>query len=195
MSNIIITPIGRVSYPNLLRPKQNSFNGDVLYSVDLLFPKNKNQAECVLNPLRNLIEKAVKEKWPKTPGFIQLPIKDGDGLKPKAGTPYDEAYHGCWFITLKNKIKPQVVDQNVKAIQNEEDLYGGCYGRATLSIYAYDNKGNKGVSLSLNNFQKTGDGERFSGQRTLAEEDFSAISSEADNPANYTNAQNKSIWG
>lgn len=186
MSKSFITPLGRVSYPNLFKAKVDSFDSSKsYYSVDLIFPKSKDLKTCPLNSLRNEIEKAIKEKWPKRPPILTLPIKDGDGLKPQAGTPYDEAYHGCWFITLKNKRRPQVVDSQLRQITDETLIYGGCYGHASYQLYAYDNKGKKGISVSLNNFQKVRDGEPFGGGGTQAENEFEVQAEEADNPANY----------
>jgi len=186
MSNIFITPLGRVSYPNLFKPKADTFDSSkpAKYSVDLLFPKT-DLKNCPLNALRNEIEKTIKARWPKRPAFLNMPIKDGDGTKPKAGTPYDEAYHGCWFITLKNTRRPQVVDSQKRLIENEGDVYGGCYGKASFQLYAYDNTGTKGVMLSLNNFQKVKDGEAFGAGGTDPENDFQIEAEEADDPANY----------
>lgn len=184
MSKIYVTQMGRVSYPYLFKAKKNELSSKDEYSVDLLFPKATAGA---MNIIHNAIEEAIKEKWgSKRPNILNLPIKDGDGTKPKAGTPYDEAYHGCHFITLKNSRKPQVVDANKQEILDEGEVYGGCWGRASFTAYAYDNKGNKGVSLSLVNFQKMKDGEAFSGTRSSAESDFDVVSDESDNPANYS---------
>jgi hypothetical protein len=187
MSKINITPMGRISYPYLFKAKRNGLNNKDEYTVDILFAKNEDPKKDPINAIRNTVEEAIKEKWPnKRPNGLLLPIKDGDGTKPKAGTPYDEAYHGCWFITLKNTRKPQVVDANKQEILDEGEVYGGCYGRASYTAYAYDNKGNKGVSLSLVHFQKIKDGESFSGTHTTAENDFDVVSDESDNPSNYS---------
>jgi len=187
MSKINITPMGRISYPHLFKAKRNELSNKDEYTVDILFAKNEDPKKDPINAIRNTVEEAIKEKWPnKRPNGLVLPIKDGDGTKPKAGTPYDEAYHGCWFITLKNTRKPQVVDANKQEILDEGEVYGGCYGRASYTAYAYDNKGNKGASLSLVHFQKIKDGESFSGTHTTAENDFDVVSDESDNPSNYS---------
>lgn len=187
MSKIYKTAIGKVSYPKtLFNPKRNEYSGKEEYSVDLIFPKSKDPAKDPLNVVRNAIEEAIKAQWPtKRPPMLHIPIKDGDGLKPKAGTPYDEVYHGSYFITLKNTRRPQLVDAKLQRIEDEADIYGGCYGRASFTVYTYEKKGNKGVSLSLVNFQKTSDGEAISGTRSFAEDDFEVLSDESDNPANY----------
>ena len=45
---------------------------------------------------------------------------------------------------------------------------------APHTAYGYDKAGNKGVAFGLQNLQKLGDGERFSG-RTAAEDDFDSV--------------------
>lgn len=187
MSNKFVTPIGRVSYPYLFKSKFNNLSKKNEYSVDLLFEKSQN-----IDVIKNAIKNAIKERWgANPPKNLKLPLKDGDSTKPNSGTPYGEEYHGCYFVTLKNsKIKPQIVDKNKVEIIEDGEVYGGCYGRASVVAYAYPKVGekaiNSGVSLSLINFQKTGEGEAFGGARSDAFEDFDEISTEADDPNNYT---------
>jgi hypothetical protein len=79
---------------------------------------------------------------------------------------------------VSTKQKPGVVDEKVQPIVEEGEIYGGCYVRASLSVYAYDQSGNKGVSFGLRNIQKVGDGEAFGG-RTRAEDDFTPVDASA----------------
>ena len=51
-------------------------------------------------------------------------------------------------------------------------FYSGCYGRASIRFYAYNQNGNKGVGCGLGNVQKLEDGQPLDG-RTTALEDFS----------------------
>lgn len=190
------TPVGRISYPNLLKPKLNDMNPaapKMEYSVDLLFDKKTD-----LSVIKAAIDKAIADKWgSKPPKGIASPIKDGDGTKPRSGEPYAPEYHGQYFITLKNTRKPGVVDAQAQPIIGEEEIYGGCFGRASFNTFAYEKGGNKGVSLSLINFQKVKDGEAFGASRIDAETDFDPIDSEeADNPKNYEQPKSKaSILG
>ena len=59
-------------------------------------------------------------------------------------------------------------------ITDHAEVYSGCKVRATLSVFAYEKAGNRGVSFGLNNVQKLDDGERLDG-RLKAEDDFGAI--------------------
>jgi len=180
MTNKVITPVGRASFPNLMKPKLNEMSGKSEYSVDILFDKKTD-----LTKLKELLEKTIKEKWgTKIPKILNNPIKDGDGTK-KNGEPYGPEYHGCFFITVKNTRKPGVVDSQNQDILTEEEIYGGCFIRASVNAFAYDRSGNRGVSLSLNNVQKVKDGEAFGAARVLAADEFDVIDDEADNPDNY----------
>ncbi len=76
---------------------------------------------------------------------------------------------GCMFASASSKQPPGVVDRNREAIL-EADLYAGCWARASVTAFAYDNKG-KGVAFGLHNIQKLGEGVSFSG-RIAADEDF-----------------------
>ena len=63
-------------------------------------------------------------------------------------------------------------------ITDPDEVYCGCKVRATLSVFAYDKAGNRGISFGLNNVQKLGDGERLDG-RLRAEDDFEALENNA----------------
>lgn len=190
-----LTPIGRISFPKLLgEPKLNSMSGKKEFSVDLLFEKNED-----ISILKAELDKAIAGKWgAKPPKGLRSPIKDGDGVKFQSGEPFGPEYHGHYFITLKNTRRPSVVDNLKQPIIAEEELYGGCYGRASFNAFAYEKAGNKGVSFSLVNFQKVKDGEPFgSATRANAETEFDVIDEEVDNEANYAPApvKKKSILG
>ena len=78
---------------------------------------------------------------------------------------------GCYYLTAKTSRKPQVVDLDRDDIFDEEEVYPGCYVRATLVFFPYNNEG-KGVGCLLNNVQKLEDGERIGGGAASAAEDF-----------------------
>jgi len=82
--------------------------------------------------------------------------------------------HGVGQRHLGARGQPGIVDQTLNRIISEDDYYSGCYSRATVTAYGYDKAGNKGVAFGLQNLQKLGDGDRFSG-RTAAEDDFDSV--------------------
>lgn len=111
--------------------------------------------------------------------MADLPANFKKGLRDAAEKEGMEGYEaGKLFASLTTKLKPGVVkrmpdgtsiDVSVKD-GNADEIYPGCICRATVTVYAYDNKG-KGVALGLMNLQKIADGARIDG-RTNASADF-----------------------
>ena len=53
-------------------------------------------------------------------------------------------------------------------------MYSGCYGRVSLTFYAFNMNGNRGIACGLNNNQKLRDGEPL-GNYLSAEEEFAGL--------------------
>ena len=58
-----------------------------------------------------------------------------------------------------------------------------CYGLASISFYAFNSNGNRGIACGLNNLMKTKDGDPLGGGRAKAEDDFAEFLAE-DNEEN-----------
>lgn len=162
----ITTPEFRVSFPNVFKPTAFE-NQEPKFGITMLFPKNAD-----LSGLKKLAGAAIAAKWPdkaKRPAGLRNPFRDGDTEKPDT-----EGYSGCIFVRATSKMKPGVVDASVNPIMSEEEFYAGCYARATLTAYAYDTAGNRGVAFGLQNVQKLREGAPFSG-RSKPEDDFEAV--------------------
>ena len=56
-------------------------------------------------------------------------------------------------------------------LERPDDVYSGVYGRASITFYAFNSSGNKGIACGLNNLQKIRDGEPLGGKAS-AESDF-----------------------
>lgn len=164
----VITPKFRVSFPAIF--KAVSFEGGPpKYKINMMFPKGTD-----LSGMKEIAKAAVEAKWPdaaKRPGPLRNPFRDGDKEKPD----WPE-YADTIFVSASSKMKPGLVDQNREPILMEEDFYAGCYARASVTAFAYDTMGNKGVAFGLQNVQKMADGEPFSG-REKPEDEFDAIES------------------
>lgn len=172
------TPKFRVSYPNVFKSKLNDLNGKQEYSVVALFPKGAD-----LSVLKKAAEEAITKKWgadrKKWPANLRTPFRDQgerakiDEVTGKEVLPagYEK---GAIFINLKSSVKPGLVDQAVNPITDEVQFYAGCFAYATVNAYAYDQKGNRGVSFGLGNLQKASDGDSL-GTRTKPEDDFAPI--------------------
>ena len=64
------------------------------------------------------------------------------------------------------------MDASLNPIIERSEVYSGVYGRASITLYAFNSNGNRGIACGLNNLQKIRDGESL-GSRSRAEDDFS----------------------
>ena len=55
-----------------------------------------------------------------------------------------------------------------------KEVYSGCYARVSISFYAFNSGGNKGIACGLGNIQKIRDGEPLGG-RDSANDDFTTV--------------------
>ncbi len=162
----------RASYAHVFEPQAPKGGGDPKYQITMLFPKSD---VAIYQALRAEIDKALREGVQNVfngqmPARPKTPLYDGDGPREN-GEPFGEECKGHWVIRASSKTKPSVVDLNVQPIIDPNAFYSGCYARATIHFFAYNQNGNRGVGCGLNNVQKLADGEPLSG-RTTAEEDF-----------------------
>lgn len=175
----ITTPPFRVSFPEVFEAR--SFQGsDPKFSIQMLFPKETTDMSVMKSEVKRLAQEKFGKKRPK--GFTD-PIKDGDELTDSEDEEI-ESTKGFWVVRAASKRKPGIIDKDKNLITAEEadEFYPGCWARATLNAFAYDTKGNKGVSFGLNNIQKLKDDEPF-GNRTAPEDDFDDDDDSDDNEA------------
>ncbi len=169
----VLTPKFRVSFPYVFRPsKPMQAGAEPKYSITMLFPKGADLSALKAAAQAAVVEKwgADKTKWPKN---MRNPFRD-QGEKEFEG--YEE---GATFLTATSKQRPGLVDADVKDIIDEHAFYPGCYARASVRAFAYDQAGNRGVSFGLQNLQKLADGDPLGG-RTKPTDDFEPVASEAD---------------
>jgi len=166
ISTKVITGKSRLSYANVHEPK--SINGsDPKYSVSIIISKTDTKT---IDDINAAVEAAKKEGISKfggkIPANLKLPLRDGDIDRPD-----DEAYKGCYFVNANSKDKPQLVDAQVRPILDPTEVYSGCYGRVSITFYAFNSNGNRGIACGLGNLQKLADGDPLSG-RAKAEDEF-----------------------
>lgn len=179
------TPEFRVSFPHVFEPHSGFEGQEAKYSITMLFPKNADLSEMKKAAFNAAVEKfGPKENWPKK---FRLPFRDGNEKSDQTG------YADTIFVSAscKGDRRPGVVAADLTPITKEDNsFYAGCYARATLTAFAYDTAGNKGVSFGLNNIQKLRDGQPFSG-RKRAEDDFEAVSDGSDDQSNYSDSSDE----
>ncbi|WP_071705081.1 DUF2815 family protein [Murdochiella vaginalis] len=167
---VITGPDTRWSYANVWQPK--SINGGTpKYSVSLIIPKTDT---VTVNKIKAAIEAAYKEGEAKLKGngrsvpalsVIKTPLRDGDTERPD-----DEAYQNSYFLNANSATKPGIVDADRNEIIDSSEVYSGVYGRASITFYAFNSNGNKGIACGLNNLQKIRDGEPLGGRMSAADD-------------------------
>lgn len=160
----------RASYAHVFQPHAAPGSSDAKYSVTLLIPKTDT---ITLNSIYREIEFAKQAGIQKTfggvlPPVIKVPIYDGDGTRPN-GEPFGEECRGHMVLRASSREQPSVVDLNVQPILNPAELYSGCYIRASINFFAYNQSGNRGIGCGLDAVQKIEDGEPLTSRVTAAE--------------------------
>ncbi len=164
MGTKVTTPEFRVSFPAVFEARAFEAGAEAKYGLSMVFAPDAD-----LSALERIVEEALQAKWgAKRPGGLKLPIRPNSDKAGMEGYPT-----GGHFASATTKQPPGLVDARRQRILSREDFYPGCFARATVTAYAYDNKG-KGVAFGLHNLQKTRDGEHIDG-RASAEDDFSDV--------------------
>lgn len=169
----VIVPC-RFSYAHVFEP--DSINGsEPKYSVSCIIDKKDTETIAKIKKAVETAKEEGKGKWGgKIPANLKTPLRDGDIDRPE-----DEAYAGSYFLNANSRQAPQVVDAKVQPILDQTEVYSGCYGRVSVTFYAYNSNGNKGIAAGLGNVQKLKDGEPL-GSRVNAEDEFDAVEGEDD---------------
>lgn len=170
MSTKVVTGKVRFSYVNIFKSRAFQADQDAKFSICLLIPKDD---KATLKNIKEAIDEAIQEgissKWNgKKPANVKLPLRDGDEERA------DEApeYEGMMFLNANSTQKPGIVDKDLNEILDPDEVYSGCWGRASINFYPFSVNGNKGIGVGLNNVQKLKDGEHLGAARASAESDF-----------------------
>jgi len=161
----------RWSYANVWEPK--SINGGTpKYSVSLIIPKSD---KATIQKIKAAIEAAYKEGETKLKGngksipslvSLKTPLRDGDIDRPD-----DPAYENAYFINANSNTAPGIVDSACYPVLDRSQVFSGVYGRASITFYAFNSNGNRGIACGLQNLQLIREGEPLGGKAS-AESDF-----------------------
>lgn len=158
----------RLSYVHLFEPSGMPGSNVKKFSVCLLIPKSDTRTVGKIKAAIAAIKEAHLNSTyqGKIPANFKLPLRDGDAEKPE-----DPAYANHWFMNASADAKKKIgiVDLDNVAITDSTAVYSGCYGRASVNIYAFNTNGNKGIAVGLNHVQFIADGEPLGGQVSLSD--------------------------
>ena len=169
----------RWSYVRVFDPRYND-DGKPEYTISLIIPKTSTKT---LEKITAAIEAAYKEGEAKLKGngksvpplaALKTPLRDGDIERAD-----DPAYANSYFVNAKCRdTAPDIVDINLNKILDRNEIYSGCYGRADISFYAYNNR-SKGIGCWLHGLQKIADGEPL-GSKADVQADFAVADDDED---------------
>ena len=171
----VVTGKCRFSFVNVFEPKAMKEGDEPKYSLTLIVPKSDTKTvEAIKAAIQAAAEAGAQKHFGgRVPTNVTNTFYDGDTATDDMGDlkniKYPE-YKGSYFIRVSTKRKPKVLDANRNEIIDPLDVYSGCYGRASLSFFAYSGDGRRGVSASLNNVQKLEDGDPL--VNTLSGDEF-----------------------
>jgi len=179
---VMITTLVRFSYLNAFEPKANP-SGDLKFSASILIPKEDTVGlKLVQDAINIAVQKGLdNNKFTKAQVTgLRLPLRDGD-VEFDLGNRGAE-YKGCFFLNSSSSNKPGVVKAQAGGppvpIFDPDEFFSGCYGRADINLFPYNQAGNRGVGVGLNNLMLVKEGERLDG-RQKAEDAFSDYTEES----------------
>lgn len=170
MSTKVITGKVRFSYVNIFKSRAFQAGQDAKFSVCLLIPKSdKKTVKAIRAAVEEAIQDGISSKWSgKKPANLKLPLRDGDAERAEEAPEYE----GMYFLNATSNQKPGIVDKDLNEILDPDEVYSGCWGRASINFYPFNSNGNKGVGVGLNNVQKLQDDDHLGTARASAESDF-----------------------
>lgn len=186
-SKKVVTPTFRASFVHVFEPRQNEQSGKLEYSVKMIFDKDADLA-----PVKEIIKEAIRNKWgTNPPKNLKLPLRDGN-LSDLDKYPEDT---DKIIANAKSVMYPPgLIDAKTKQeIIDPKEFYSGCYARASIVAYAYDNV-SKGVAFGLQNLLKIRDGEPLV-NRASAESDFAGVIDSVQNEVGEDSNVNDDILG
>jgi hypothetical protein len=169
------TPVFRASFPELFEAVSMDEGGKKKFSVSAVWTPSlfSDRDKVLWKAIRSAMNDACLGRFKIA--FKDLPKNYNTGLRDGSERADMSGYgEGTKFANLTTMMRPGVIDLKKNKIGPEEgnadEIYAGCYCRATVTVYSYDNR-SKGVAIGLMNVQKVKDGERLD-SRTDAAGDF-----------------------
>lgn len=166
----ITTGVVRASFVHVFQPQTPPGGGEPKYQITLLIPQNDTQTLNALNAEIERVKQANAQQFGGQMTGLKIPLYDGDGAMPSGGS-WGEECRGHMVLRASSKDQPAVVDTNMQPVLNPSDIYSGCYVRASVNFFTYNQPMNKGVGCGLNAVQKISDGEPLA-NRVTPEEAF-----------------------
>lgn len=143
----VVTPVGKLVFDkNLFEADENG-----KFRAALVFDNDTN-----ISQIEKICMEVAKEKWPKgLPSGMKSPIKREKRAEMIEKYPFMK---NSILLNAATKFEVQVLDRHLNEIF-KGDVKAGDMCRFSISAWAFDANGNKGVGLNLLGVQKISDGE------------------------------------
>lgn len=165
-TEVLTAPV-RLAFPSLFTPaKPFQEGGKPKFSVVALLPPDYE-----LDALRDAVTYAATDKWGSKGVNSRLKVPFRDALEKVNVEGFED---GWTFFNTATLHRPQVVDQQLRPIEDESSIFGGCWAKLFLRAYAWEAPGRKGVSFALNAVQLVRADDRIGGSAP-AKDIFSPI--------------------
>jgi hypothetical protein len=179
-----LTPLCRVSFCNVWKPREGTETYDMTLIMDQ--PKDLSEKDKERwNKIKQLLIDTKKEKWPKLTSPVTGPIRTAKGYKtddffsdPVDAEKYPEYKDKIVLKVTSKGRQPEIIGPDKEEIINKADFYSGCYAIVSVTAFAWENSGKKGVSLGMQHVMKCKDGTPFVGGAGKAADHFEEIRSD-----------------
>lgn len=177
----ILSPILRVSFCNVWKPRKDTDKYDITGIMDL--PKQLSEKDKGRwNSIKQMMIEAKQEQWPKLKSPVLCTVRTVKGYKtddffsdPLDGEKYPEYMNKIIIKAMSSGRQPEIIGPEKEEIIDTKEFYSGCYAILSLTAFAWENSGKKGVSLGVQHIMKIKDGTPFVGSAGKAAEHFEGI--------------------
>jgi Protein of unknown function (DUF2815) len=175
----VITGPMRLQWPSLASPSAPKNGGALKYRATLIAP-----AGLLQGALAEIVKGAELEKFAGKAQGLRSPFrKQKEKAHLGAAVGFEDS-DTLWFVTASAnpEYPPQLMGPGGPTDKLPLDtpaLYAGCWVRAKLNAFGYDQSGNRGVSFGILALQKIADDERLSTGSGDASDGFGPVAGAA----------------
>lgn len=172
-SQKIVTPVGRLSFPQIWSAKAFE-GGQAQFSATLLFDEKAQQTPEFAALVAAATEVKVAKFGANYAGELRNPFRKGETkARAEANTDGSVAYMdgygpGIIFVRVSSgdEYPPAIYGPDrveITAPHDRKAVYAGSYCLAVVQAIAYDKGGNRGIKFGFSSLMKVGDGPSFGG--------------------------------
>lgn len=170
----------RLAFEQIFEAKSFKGQGTPNFSATFLMEPDSENKKKIDEAIKAVAKEAWKDKAAATLKSIKnnpnkMCFMDGDTKSQYEG------FEGMWYITAKNRSRPDVRDRDGTTPLTSADgvIYSGCYVNAILQVWAQSGD-YTGIRCQLSGVQFVRDGDAFGGGTKASDSDFEDLTDGAD---------------